>query len=112
MRLQFYDETGYIELAFFGKYCDLKEKKVYTIRNVDIKLSKKFLKTWNDKNNFIYDLHFNRTTTLIPDPDQSQIEKRFKKGRDVKRQPTTTRNEETNTTKDRHKQQQPQYPRN
>ena len=119
MRLQFFDETGYIELAFFDKYCqfcsknNLIENTVYTIRNASIKTSKKPLKVWHDKNNSIYDLHFNRNTSVIPDPDQTPIEKLFKKKKkdsDAKRQPTTTTTTttttlHTNTEEDREKQQ-------
>ena len=136
MRLQFYDETGYIELAFFNKNCEFCDKNnlqvntVYTIRCATIKFSKKSLKAWHDKANSMYDLHFNaRKTTVTTDPDQTPIEKKFLNlnlinidkndaDHDDQRQPTTTTTTTTTTTpttttttNDRgHKQQQQQPP--
>ena len=127
MRLQFYEETGYIELVFFGNYCyfwaqnNLEVKTVYTIRGATIKLSKSskgLIKSWHNKANSIYDLHYNgRLTTITRDRDQTPIEQKFlikidknaaaAAAANNQRQPTTTTSTTTTDTHDRHEQQKP-----
>lgn len=101
MRVQLYDETGYIELAFFNEFCDayssnnkLKLNTVYTIRNADIRKSKKTLKLWPGKFNSFYDLYFNKHTTISIDSNQKSIAKEFMN--------------DDNKSHERHEQQQQQ----
>lgn len=82
MRVQLFDDTGYIELAFFNDFCNqyssfFKTNTIYTIRNADVKLSKKTLKAWQDPFNSIYDLYVNANTTITADANQDAIEKTF-----------------------------------
>lgn len=82
MRVQLYDDTGYIELVFFNNFCDtfakkIKINKIYRIQNADIKISKKTLKAWPDKKNSDYDLYVNISTIIKVDSNQEIIEKTF-----------------------------------
>ena len=73
MRLQFYDQSGFIEAVFFNKFCDkwtkdeFKIGNCYIIKNADIKPSKKSLRSWHESLNSTYDLVINENTSIVRD---------------------------------------------
>ena len=78
MRLQFYDETGFIEAVFFNNFCDkwykfFEKNKCYIIKKCQIKYIKSSLRAWPDSVNSYYDLVVGNNSIFEEDTTPTKI---------------------------------------